>query len=56
MNLTLLSRDWIPGFEIQASVKNLLDARNLDPVSEEFSLEAVEQNGRTFFLAVSYGF
>ena len=55
-NLTLFSKDVIKGLEISASVRNLFDKTFSDPGSGEQVQDEIEQDGRTFWLKVKYGF
>lgn len=55
MNVTLvqpLGRSW----ELTGGVRNLFDAKNLDPVSDQHVQEAIEQNGRTARIGVTWKF
>lgn len=67
VNLTLFSRELLPGLEASASVYNLFDQRYAHPVSGDFlytgpmsgellALDRVEQDGRTFRVKLSYRF
>jgi iron complex outermembrane receptor protein len=49
-NLALLYRPRGLPIEISAGVKNVLDEKYADPVSEEIPEATVEQDGRTFFV------
>jgi iron complex outermembrane receptor protein len=55
-NLTLFNTNSIDGLEISASVRNLFDERYFDPGSGELVQDQVEQDGRTFWFKVKYGF
>jgi outer membrane receptor for ferrienterochelin and colicins len=56
-NVTLLSLNFpFKGLEVSASVYNLLDYRYRDPASEEHRQSAIEQDGRTFRLKLTYAF
>jgi len=56
MNFTLFSQQLIRGLELSASVYNLLDAHYSDPVSDDFQQSAIEQDGRTFRIKLTYRF
>jgi iron complex outermembrane receptor protein len=56
VNLTLLSRELVPGLEISATLSNLLDKRYADPASEEHVQDAILQDGRTGRLKLSWKF
>jgi iron complex outermembrane receptor protein len=47
-----LGRDW----EIRGGIRNLFDTKYLDPVSEQHLQEAVEQNGRTAHIGLTWTF
>jgi iron complex outermembrane receptor protein len=47
-NLTLLSREVVKGLELSASIYNLFDREYEDPVSDDFTQDTIEQDGRTF--------
>jgi outer membrane receptor for ferrienterochelin and colicins len=47
-NLTLLSREVVKGLELSASIYNLFDREYADPVSDDFTQDTIEQDGRTF--------
>jgi outer membrane receptor for ferrienterochelin and colicins len=56
-NLTLLSLNLpLRGLELSASVYNVFDYRYRDPASEEHRQSAIEQDGRSFRLKLTYGF
>jgi iron complex outermembrane receptor protein len=55
-NFTLFSQKFIKGFEISGSVYNLLDKKYSDPMGSEHLQAAIPQDGRTFWLKVTYGF
>ncbi len=53
-NLTLSSPKLIPGFDLSASIYNLFNKHYGDPVSEEVPQSAIEQDGRTFRVKLTY--
>lgn len=57
-NLTLFSRNVIKGLELSASVRNLFDRDYSDPGSGPavHIQDEIEQDGRTFWFKVKYGF
>jgi outer membrane receptor for ferrienterochelin and colicins len=55
-NLTLYSRDIVKGLEFSASVYNLFDQKYSDPVSGDFLQDAIEQDGRSFRIKLTYRF
>ncbi len=55
-NATLFERGLIDGLEISASVYNLFDQSYGDPVSEAHRQNAIEQNGRTYRVKLTYRF
>ncbi len=55
-NLTLFTRHLVKGFDLSASVYNLLDAKYGDPGSEEHAQDVIEQDGRNWRLALTYRF
>jgi len=55
-NLTLFNKNSIEGLEISASVKNLFDEKYSDPGSSEQVQDQIEQDGRTFWFKIKYGF
>ena len=56
VNATLFSRELAPGLEFSASIHNLLDRHHRTPVGEGHSQDAIEQDGRTFRLKLTYRF
>lgn len=56
MNATLFGANLFKGLEISASVYNLFDKLYEDPVSSAYKQDAIEQNGRTFRLKLTYSF
>ena len=56
VNLTLFNRNSIEGFEVSAAVKNLFDEKYADPGSRENVQDVIEQDGRTFWFMLKYGF
>jgi outer membrane receptor for ferrienterochelin and colicins len=55
-NLTLLSREVAKGLELSASIYNLFDRAYADPVSDDFTQDTIEQDGRTFRVKATYKF
>jgi iron complex outermembrane receptor protein len=56
-NLTLFSLNLpVKGFEISATVYNVLGTRYADPASEEHRQPAIEQDGRSFRFKLQYAF
>ncbi len=55
-NLTLFSQNLLKGLELSASVYNLFDSKYYDPVSNEHSMNAVEQDGISFRFKLTYRF
>ena len=55
-NLTLMTKNLLRGLEVSASVRNLFDEEYSDPGSGEQVQDQIEQDGRTFWLKVKYGF
>jgi outer membrane receptor protein involved in Fe transport len=55
-NATLFSREIVKGLELSASVYNLFDKRYADPVGADFAQDAIEQDGRTFRVKLTYRF
>lgn len=55
-NLTLSSREIIPGMEVSASIHNLFDTRYSDPATPDHTQELIPQDGRLFRLQVTYSF
>lgn len=58
-DLSLYARDFVKGYErleVSLQVLNLFDERYSDPVSIEHRQQSIEQNGRNFWLKVSYLF
>lgn len=55
-NLTLFSKNVIKGVEVSASVRNLFDRDYSDPGSGEQVQDEIEQDGRTFWFKLKYGF
>jgi iron complex outermembrane receptor protein len=67
VNFTLFSRELVKGLELSASIYNLFDQRYSHPVSADFSytgpisgnpisLDAVQQDGRSFRVKLTYRF
>jgi iron complex outermembrane receptor protein len=55
-NLTLLTRNLVKNLEFSASIYNLFDTKYSDPVSSDYIQAAIEQNGRTFRVKLTYRF
>ena len=55
-NFTLFSRELIKNLEASASLYNLFDTRYEDPVSVDFKQRAIEQDGRSFRIKLTYKF
>lgn len=55
-NLTLLSRNMLPGLELSASIYNLFDKRYGDPGSTEHRQDLIQQDGTVFRIKLSYSF
>jgi len=55
-NLTLLATRLAPNLEMSASLYNLFDRRYADPAGPEVLMPAVQQDGRTFRLKLTYTF
>ncbi len=55
-NLTLFSQNFFKGLEVSGSIYNLFDERYGDPGSGEHRQDVIEQDGRTFWLKLKYGF
>ena len=55
-NLTLLSRELVPGLELSASVYNLFDDRYAHPGSPNHAQDSIEQDGRSFRVKLNYLF
>ncbi len=55
-NLALFSDELVDGVEISASVYHLFARRYGDPGSGEHRQSVIEQNGRTYWLKLKYGF
>ena len=56
LNTTVFSRELTPGLEMSASIYNVLDRKNRMPAGEGFSQDAMAQDGRTFWLKLTYRF
>lgn len=56
VNFTLFSREIIKGLELSASVYNLFDQTYFDPVGPDFRQNAIQQDGRSFRLKLTYSF
>ncbi len=55
-NFTLFSQNLLRGVELSGSIYNLFDQRYGDPGSGEHRQEIIEQDGRTFWIKLKYGF
>jgi iron complex outermembrane receptor protein len=55
-NLTLLSRDVLDGLSFSARIYNLFNESYSDPGSFDHLQSEIPQDGRTFFLQLSYRF
>jgi iron complex outermembrane receptor protein len=56
VNSTLFTKNLLRGLEVSASVRNLFDETYFDPGSGEQVQDQIEQDGRTFWLKLKYGF
>ena len=56
LNATLFSRQLAPGLEFSASVYNVLDQKYRTPGGDEHLQDAIEQDGRTFRVKLTYRF
>ena len=55
-NLTLFSHELARGLDLSASVYNLFDKKFSDPVSFDFTQDAIQQDGRSFRVKLTYRF
>jgi len=55
-NFTIFSREIAKGVELSAGVYNLFDKKYLDPVGSDFPEDAIQQDGRSFRLKLTYRF
>ena len=55
INFSLASRELPGGLEMQFGMRNLLNRRYWDPVGTGQVMDRVEQDGRCFFLRISWG-
>lgn len=55
-HVTLFSRELARGLEVSASVYNLFDRRYSDPVATDFIQGAIEQDGRSFRVKLTWYF
>jgi outer membrane receptor for ferrienterochelin and colicins len=55
-NFTLFSQNIIKNMEASLSFSNLFDQRYGDPVSDSHQQAIIEQDGRTFWIKLKYGF
>lgn len=53
-NLTFYSKDWLKGWELSASIYNVLDTHYGDPVTADYRQDMIRQDGRTFRLKATY--
>ncbi|MGO8765024.1 MAG: TonB-dependent receptor plug domain-containing protein [Limisphaerales bacterium] len=56
VNFTLFSQNLIKNLELSASVYNLLDKTYYEPASQLHLQNAIQQDGRTFWLKLTYRF
>ena len=56
VNLTLTSKEFVPGLTASASFYNLLDEEYADPASQEHRQDMLPQLGRTYRVSLSYRF
>ncbi|MFN7956281.1 MAG: TonB-dependent receptor [bacterium] len=54
IDVTLTSRRWLGGLAVAATVRNVLDQHYADPVTDELRQDRIPQDGRTFWLNLSY--
>ena len=55
-NFTLFSREIVKNLEFSAGIYNLFDRKYSDPVASDFPEEAIQQDGRSFRLKLTYRF
>ena len=55
-NLTLSSRNLYRGLEVSASIRNVFGETYSDPGSGEHVQDRIEQDGRSIWLKIKYGF
>jgi iron complex outermembrane receptor protein len=55
-DFTLLSKEWIKGLEISASIYNLFNSRIENPGAGEHLQDIIELNGRSFRIKATYRF
>jgi outer membrane receptor for ferrienterochelin and colicins len=55
-NLTFFSTNAIKGLELSLSVRNLFGEKYFDPASLDQPQDLIEQNGRTVWFKIKYGF
>ena len=55
-NLTLYGQKLVKGLDLSATVYNLFDKKFRDPGSEEHLQDSIVQDGRTFYLKLTYSF
>jgi outer membrane receptor protein involved in Fe transport len=55
-NLTFFSTNAVKGLELSLSVRNLFGEKYFDPASAEQPQDLIEQNGRTVWFKIKYGF
>jgi len=56
VNLTLFSQNIVKNLEVSASIYNLLDKTYFDPSSRFHLQNAIQQDGRTFRVKLTYKF
>lgn len=55
-NATLFSRELVEGLEVSASLHNMFDRRYQDPASADFTQNAIQRDGRSFRVKMTYRF
>jgi iron complex outermembrane receptor protein len=55
-NFTLFSQNLVKGLDLSASVHNLLDRKYYDPSTTYHHQAVIEQDGRTFWVKLTYRF
>jgi len=55
-NFTLFSRELVKGVEFSASIDNIFNKKYSDPVGSDFSEDAIQQDGRSFRVKLTYHF
>jgi len=56
INLTLFSRNVLKGLELSASVYNIFDEKYADPAGSEHRMDQIEQDGRSYWVKLTYRF